>query len=177
MNSQMINEINNHGSGGLTYSQLLQAPSMDDISDYLRDLSNETGIVKNDVNNEEIHSMLRLPPITIEVDEEETLIQKRKRTRYASKQKNNVNERKRREKINSRLDQLKQLLLPNNAYNMDRASMLDAAIAEVKHLQYQVQYFQLFFNIQDHLIQQQLRDKEEGAKEPVVAPVCFYQFL
>ncbi|KMZ68597.1 hypothetical protein ZOSMA_235G00020 [Zostera marina] len=139
MNSQMINEINNHGSGGLTYSQLLQAPSMDDISDYLRDLSNETGIVKNDVNNEEIHSMLRLPPITIEVDEEETLIQKRKRTRYASKQKNNVNER------------------------MDRASMLDAAIAEVKHLQYQVQ--------------QQLRDKEEGAKEPVVAPVCFYQFL
>lgn len=65
MNSQMINEINNHGSGGLTYSQLLQAPSMDDISDYLRDLSNETGIVKNDVNNEEIHSMLRLPPITI----------------------------------------------------------------------------------------------------------------
>ncbi|KMZ66153.1 hypothetical protein ZOSMA_2G01640, partial [Zostera marina] len=41
------------------------APSMDDISDYLRDLLNETGIVKNDVNNEEIHSMLRLPPITI----------------------------------------------------------------------------------------------------------------
>ncbi|KMZ75180.1 hypothetical protein ZOSMA_118G00600 [Zostera marina] len=109
---------------------------------------------------------------SIEVDEEETLIQKRKRTRYASKQKHTVTERKRREKINSRLDQLKQLLLPNNAYKMDRASMLDAAIAEVKHLQYQVQVFSTVLQYPRSLIQQQLRN-EEGAKEPVVAPVLF----
>lgn len=53
MNSQM-NNSDDHASVELCYSQLLHAPSMEDIADYLKDVSSEIETEMNNENNAEI---------------------------------------------------------------------------------------------------------------------------